>query len=526
MALMRGPFSESLTALLVFLGAMALYLFTLAPTITQRHFGADGAELTAAAYTLGVAHPSGYPTYLLLAKAFTLVVPWGEVAYRVNVLSAFSGAGAVVLVYFMCRLFIGKAFRGAENSSIGATAAATVAAASFAVSPLFWSQSVIAEVYSLNALFMGGVMFLALRWWRDPGAGFWPLLTAAFLLGLGLGNHLTLVFVTLPLGYVMEVRSGELTPGALAKLLGAFILGLFVYAYLPIRASGNPAINWGDATSLEGFLWTVSAAPYRGLAFSVPLADMPERLAEWAAIMVRQFNVLGLFMGILGVWRLRVSGLPLLVFTALLFLLTLTFSVTYPASGAQVYLIPAFMVFAIWIGVGVYWLGNLVLEAGGLRLRWSVPLLLALFLAALLVLPGLNLLRNYGGVSLRGDDESLIYAQGVFQGVEPDAVILADTDYELFSLWYYSLVKKGGRGPTVVSTRLTQFEWYLRGQSKRYPEVVPAGVTGAYDSRLIQIVEFNLGVRPVYITTGANALLAHFEGKEEGTLYRLLSRKG
>jgi hypothetical protein len=72
---------------------------------------------------------------------------------------------------------------------------------------------------------------------------------------------------------------------------------------------------------------------------------------------------------------------------------------------------------------------------------------------------------------------------------------------------------------------LTQFDWYLRGQHRRYPDVVPAGVTGAYDSRLVQIVEFNLGRRPVYITTGANFLLSHFEGREEDNLYRLLSRK-
>ena len=525
MDLIRRLPQKPLIALSIFLVVLALYLFTLAPSITQRHFGADSAELVATGHTLGVAHPTGYPTYLLLAKAFSLIIPWGGVAHRINVLSAISGAGAVVLVYFTCRLFIERTFGDSEATSFRASAAAIIAAASFAFSPLLWSQSVIAEVYSLNALFTGSVMLLVLRWFTSHGKGFWPLFTAALLMGIGLGNHLTLIFIALPVAYIMVLNRRELTSGTIIKFLGIFFLGISVYIYLPLRASENPQINWGDATTLEGFLWTVSATPYRGLAFGLPLADLPGRLVEWADVLVKQFNALGLFIGILGVWRLRISGLPLLVFSTLLFLPSIVFSIMYRSSGAPVYLIPAFMVLALWIGVGFYWLMNLARDSAPLRLKLLVPLPSTLFFVVLLVVPGLNLLLNYEGVSLRGDNESLIYAQAIFQAVEPNAVILADTDQELFSLWYYSLVEKGGRGPTVVSTRLTQFDWYLRGQHKRYTEVIPAEITGAYDNRLIQIVEFNLEMRPVYITTGADFLLTHFDGGREGDLYRLLSRK-
>ena len=525
MALISGVHSRPLTALLIFLGATALYLFTLAPSITQRHFGTDSAELTATAHTLGVAHPTGYPTYLLLAKTFSLVIPWGDVAHRINMLSALSGAGAVVLVYFMCHLLIEKTFRDSEATSFGASAAAIIASLSFAVSPLLWSQSVIAEVYSLNALFTGGVMLLTLQWLKNPGAGVLPLFTVALLLGFGLGNHLTLALVAFPLAYVMVLHRRELSRGAVVKFLGAFILGLSVYIYVPLRASENPPINWGDAASLEGFLWLVSAVPYRGLAFGLSPTDLPERLVEWSDVLVRQFNALGLFMGILGVWQLRVKRLPLLVFTALLFLPSLIFSITYNTDDAQVYLIPAFMVFALWMGMGFYWLVSLFIGTVPMRLKLFLPLPLTLFLAALLMVPGLNLLLNYGSVSLRGDDETLTYVQGILQGVEPDAVILADTEQELFPLWYYSFVTEGVRGPKVVSTRLTQFDWYLRGQHRRYPDVVPADVTGTYANRIIQIVEFNLGTRPVYITAGADFLLSYFDEREEGDLYRLLRRK-
>ena len=525
MALIRGGPQKPLIALSIFFMVVALYLFTLAPSITQQHLGSDSAELAATAYIMGVAHPTGYPTYLLLSKAFSLAIPWGDVAHRVNVLSAVSGAGAVVLVFFTCRLFIERTFRDSEVISSRASAAAIIAAASLAFSPLLWSQSIKAEVYSLNAVFTGGIMLLALLWSEKPGAGFWPLFAAALLLGLGLGNHLTLVFAGFPLAYVMVVNRRELTRGAIAKFLGAFILGLSVYIYLPISASENPAINWGDAATLEGFIWTVTAVPYRGLAFGLPLTDIPGRLVEWADVLVSQFNALGLLLGILGVWRLRVSRLPLLIFCALLFLPSIIFSIMYRAEGASVYMIPAFMILALWIGVGFYWLMNVFSSSAAPGLKRLVSSPRTLFLVALLVVPGLNLLLNYGNISLRGDDETLAYAREVFRVLEPNSVVMAETDGELFSLWYYSLVEEEGRGPTVISTRLSQFDWYLRGQHKRYPDVVPAEITGDYDSRLIQIVEFNLEMRPVYITTGADSLLTHFEGSEEGDLYRLLSRK-
>jgi hypothetical protein len=526
MTLIRELPSKPLIALFIFLATTALYLFTLAPSITLQHFGSDSGELTASAYTLGVAHPPGYPTYLLLAKVFSLVIPWGDVAHRINVLSAVSGAGAVVMVYYICHLLIGRISRAAEAiGGVSASAAASVAAASLAFSSLLWSQSVIAEVYSLNAIFTGGIVLLVLRWSNDPGAGFRPLAAAGFLMGLGLGNHLTLVFLALPVTYVMVLHRRKLTPVLIAKLLGALIIGLSVYIYLPIRASATPPINWGNAANLEGFLWTVSAVPYRGLLFGLPLAELPGRLIEWAYVLVRQFNAIGLLLGILGVWRLRVSKLPMLVFTALLFLPYFAYSITYHSSDAQVYLIPTFMVFAIWIGVGLHWLVKLVAETLTPRLREIVVLPAALFLVAFLAVPGLHLLMNYGDINLRDDTESLTYAQGIFQVVESDALILADAEHELFPLWYYGFVMEGGRGPTVISTRLTQFDWYLRGQNKSYPDVVPAHVVGAYTNRLIQIVEFNLEVRPVYITSEADFLLSHFEGREEDNLYRLLSRK-
>lgn len=70
---------------------LLIYYLTLAPDLTWAHGGGDGGDLIVAAYTLGVGHPPGYPAHTLIAHLFTLL-PWGSVAFRVNLLSAIGAA--------------------------------------------------------------------------------------------------------------------------------------------------------------------------------------------------------------------------------------------------------------------------------------------------------------------------------------------------------------------------------------------------------------------------------------------------
>src|SRR5687767_5453946 len=75
---------------MVFAVALALYVFTLCPTV----WVGDSGELIAAAWTNGVPHPTGYPLWLILAKGFATIVPFGSVAWRMNLFSALCAAGA------------------------------------------------------------------------------------------------------------------------------------------------------------------------------------------------------------------------------------------------------------------------------------------------------------------------------------------------------------------------------------------------------------------------------------------------
>ena len=132
------------------MAAWAVYCLTLAPTIT----GEDSGTFITAAKTLGVPHPPGYPLYCMIAHAFTWL-PVGGVAWRVNLMSAFFGAATVYVLALLVIHF--------TRNRIAAFAAALL----FAFSRQFWSQAVIAEVYTLTAFFVALCLLVLFQWERD-----------------------------------------------------------------------------------------------------------------------------------------------------------------------------------------------------------------------------------------------------------------------------------------------------------------------------------------------------------------------
>jgi len=154
--------------------ALGTFLVYAAGTCRTIYVG-DSGELVAAAATLGIPHPSGYPLYVLLGKLWTMLVPLGSIAWRMSLLSA-------VAASLTCGLFFALVRRLGISSP-----AAAVSTLILAFGPSFWSQANIQRVYSLNALFVVAVSFAALEWYRSRHIG-WMML-AAGLAGLGASNH-------------------------------------------------------------------------------------------------------------------------------------------------------------------------------------------------------------------------------------------------------------------------------------------------------------------------------------------------
>ena len=129
------------------LGVLALYVVTLAPSVATVFN--NSLEFQVVLPSLGIAHPTGYPLYTILGWAFSHI-PLQDLAYRVNLFSALAGAATVGVLFLVARQL--------GSSRLAAATVGTV----FALSTTWWSQATIAEVYTLNGLFVALILYLTL----------------------------------------------------------------------------------------------------------------------------------------------------------------------------------------------------------------------------------------------------------------------------------------------------------------------------------------------------------------------------
>ena len=454
--------------------SLTLYLVTLAPGLTWAHDSADGGELAVAAHTLGIAHPPGYPTYVLLAYPVTHV-PFGELAARTNLSSAVCAAGAsAALAWIVARV-------------CGGWIAAVVAGLGLAGSPMVWSQAIVTEVHALNCLMAALVLALAIaaagRSSRNDRLTTWLGLGQGFVWGLSLGNHPTAAF-NAPIVYLGLRSVGRKWVFGLAGLA----LGLSVYGLLPLRAAADLPVNWGNPRTLEGFWWMVSGAPYRGFVFALPLSHLPQRLLAWTQMLVRQFGAAGLLVTALGAAMLSASRRGLLAATAATSALCSAFAIGYNTSDSHLYLIPALACLGLWLGSGVNLLVG-VARARSRVLEWAV---VALVVAALIASAALRL----PVIDLSDDRAPEAFRAAVLDPAPARAIILSNEDKHTFALWYYQHAWQARPDVDVVDLGLLGFAWYNEQTTQRIgAEMELAGIDNGGEGGL-QAASERLG-RPV-----------------------------
>ena len=448
----NGP-AGVLPAIAVGIASLGLYCATLAPGLTWAHDSGDGGELAAAAWTGGVAHPPGYPTYLVIAHAFTRL-PIGEVATRTNLLSAFCAATTSLLLTWIVMTRTGR-WPVAMGTGLA-----------LSTSPLLWSQATVTEVHTLNGLFAALLLVLLSRTHRDirrarQKAGHarqaWLSVAIGWVWGLSLGNHPTALCCA-PLVVLALWRLGR------AGWLGAagFSLGLTVYLYLPIRAATGPAINWGDPRTLDRFWWTVSGALYRPFLFSLPLAHLPARLLAWANLVSRQFGWIGVMVLALGAAALWDADRAFLWATGATVALCSAFAIGYDTTDSYLYLVPALVCLVPWLGMGGAWLLG-TLE--GLAHRSTQVTLVGSLLAV--ALPLWAAIHRFPAQDLSDDRTVLRFGAAVLGSAPAGALVLSQEDAYTFALWYMQYALGQRPDVTVIDLELLGFEWYTRSLSQQ-----------------------------------------------------------
>ena len=393
---------------------LAMYGGSLAPTLTWAHYGADGGDLVTAVVRGSIPHPPGFPTYLVLGDLFVRL-PWGDPAWRLNLMSAVLAAGAAGLAAATVRFHLRSRIHD-SRFAIDHWPSAICAGLSLGLAPLFWSQALIAEVYALAAFFTALVGSIVLR--RGPA---WAL---GLAWGVGSGAHPTLLFLAPLVAWGAWGSGGKGHLRRLAEVCALALLGWgIMYGPVLLARRGVPS-PWGSMHT-PGAWWTlVSGRLYRPYIFGLPLVAWPQRLLAWAALLARQFTPFGALLAGLGwihLWRERngLATVSLLSFGAFSL-----YAIGYNTSDSMVYLVPALVLAALWLGVGLALMAAWLKE----RLRWGAW--------AILLLPLLQAMLFWGEMDLSGQRTAVEWADRVLDEAPPQAVLLTAQDAHTFSLWY------------------------------------------------------------------------------------------
>jgi hypothetical protein len=314
------------------------YLLTMLP---GTGFSGDTAKFQYVGRVLGTPHHTGYPLYTVLDAAIVRLVPFGTVAWRVNLLSALCATAASAL---LVPVLVGVGCRRLVAAGVAVTFGFTVT---------LWSAAVVAEVYALHVLVLVGLLGLLLRWQRDRRDR--DLAAAALLAGLALGHHQMIVLAVpgLVVFVLLVDARAALRRRVLAGAALGVVLGLGSYAYILWRsASPGPTTYLGSrATDLSELLDVIRGTEFAGELFAFPWAHIREiRIPnvqrylheEWAKALL-----------LVPIGFVRRAWTPLTALLVAWVVVDVVFVLNYDVVDVQVFMLPTYVCVAVWLALGL-----------------------------------------------------------------------------------------------------------------------------------------------------------------------------
>lgn len=460
----------------------------------------DTAEFQAIGPVLGIAHPTGYPSYTLLAWVASVVLqPFGDEAYRANLLSAILAAGGIGLTAHAVVLLTRRPIAG------------LAAGAALAVSPLAWSIGLRADAHALHVALVGLLLVLVVSWMRAHRAGGaadrW-LLAASVAFGVSLGNHALTILLAPGIALAVLLTAPRLPvrrPGLVAACAALIaVTTVALYLYLPLRSAMNPPLDYADPQTWERFRYVVFGEQFRGTFHAYPA--IPEILRTLREVTLDQLGPMALA-ALVGAIALLVRRPAVFALAAAWFCVPFAFALGYENAQIERYYLVPLVVTALLAGVGLSALWSLALQAWGQLLRRSLAAWMAengrpgrellstpaaravgaAALAVVLLAPSAAALpANLRAVDSSADRSGREWLDATFRALPPDAVVISWWGFST-TLWYGQFVE-GSRTDLAVFDDRTILDRNLGGVS---------GVIDRY-----------LGRTPVYVIRHADEIAA------------------
>jgi hypothetical protein len=432
----------------------------------------DTGEFQVVGPLLGTAHPTGYPAYVILGWLASVVFqPFGDPAFRMNLLSAVLVAAAAGLTVVLVRLLTGR------------TALGVAAGLGFAAAPIAWRLGTRADPHALHVALVALLLVCLVAWEREhdeSGRDRW-LLGASIVFGVSLANHSLTVLLAPPIAlYVWGVDRGIFDRGQLVATCALLIAGSAALLYLELPLRGGPfraPLVYGEPDTPAGFAYIVLGAQFAGSIVD-PLGDLAVKFRALVDLTVGQFGILAPFVPVAFI-ATALTRPRYALLTGLAALITCFFAASYVNADISRYYAGPLLFAWTWLAI----LGSAVVdsvlasgtESGDPTPAAPVlaPLVAALLLAQTLVaLPG-----RFGSVDASNDTIARRWVEAVVAALPPNAVVI--------SWWSYS-------------TPL----WYVQRVEHRRPDITIADDRTRLDEHLGEIrdvIDAHLGRDPVYV---------------------------
>ena len=393
----------------------AVYAQTLAPSVLW----ADEGEFQYSAYALYVPHTTGYPLYIFVAKLFTLL-PVGDVAYRVNLMSAFWGAATVALTYLCVKRLAGSWLIAAAS------------ALSLAFVWVFWKQSSIAGVRTMHTAFVALITLLAIGLAQRRVS----IEAISLALGLSLTHHRMTLLLLPGLAWVIwEARERiSWTARRLINNIALVALPQLMYLFVALGKSWRSSSEFWDFVLGTGVESGLFSKPLKVMAAQFTGQVLP---SVWNA-----FTPIGLLVMLLGLAlmlldRRETARRSMAVYLGLGWLVNIAFAGVHLTEDPNKYLAHGFVLQAAALGMGLAaiasWLkGKISRLPLGKHVAWLV-----------LVLPAVLMATNWREADQSGTGWIGPFTLEELASVESNSLVVGD--WAFFPAYRYHQVVQGHR---------------------------------------------------------------------------------
>jgi len=489
----------------IFLLTFAVYLLTMMPDLGFT----DSGELAAAAHVLGIAHPTGYPLYTILAHVWSIISPFSTV-YDLHLLAGIFTAMSIGIF----SLVLDEILALFDGDAIHKTIISSSIALMFGFGSTVWSQGTALEVYSLHLFLMMLIILYFLKAMKQGGITSY-LLVWSFLIGLSFTNHGTTILLApaMILGYFANWKQDRLSLSkdafrGLLPLIPWFLLGLCIWVYLPLRSAQYPIVNWGEVhRNWDAFAYHAFGKQYQVWMFNEGTAK--ENFPKYWNALIAMTSWILLIPMVYGLYASFKKSKILSIFLIALIIGNLVYALNYGIHDIETYFLSGFIPLFIFAALGL------------LALMKHKPLVYILPF-----LPLLNLTLNYAENDKHDDYAVPAYISLMIDPLPKNAVIISSQwDYLCSGFLYKQIVEQYRPDIIMIEKELLRRTWYPSQLKRQYPFLTKVNAQmseflqelevfeqdGPYSAEILQaryenvinaVIDTSLAYRrPVFMTT-------------------------